>query len=214
MWRSIRLTPRLASIRLAQTFAFRSSQYRPKTTAVDDQGKLLRESPFWNKKIDRAIHKRDVDKDGIITRKDFELAAQRYKDIARVSGEQLQRARKSLMNFADSIGVTDDTKQLTAEEFKTIISNAGNLVEMYNTLFQAMFNGLDINGDGVLSIKEWELHYKCMGIDPKYAKASFEAMDTNGDGVVSLEEFTAYHVEYFCTTENKLNSAILHGPLD
>ena len=157
---------------------------------------------------------RDVDKDGIITRKDFELAVQRYKNIGGVSGEQLQRTQKSLMKFADSIGVTDDTKQLTAEEFKTIISKAGNLVEMYDTLFQDMFNGLDINGNGVLSMKEWELHYKCMGIDPKYAKASFEAMDTNGDGAVSLEEFTAYHVEYFCTTENKLNSAILHGPLD
>ena len=63
-------------------------------------------------------------------------------------------------------------------------------------------------------MKEWELHYKCMGTDPKYAKASFEAMDTNGDGVVSFEEFTAYHVEFFTTNENKLNSAILHGPLD
>ena len=63
-------------------------------------------------------------------------------------------------------------------------------------------------------MKEWELHYRCMGLDPKYAKVSFEAMDTNGDGNVSLEEFTAYHVEFFSSTENKLNSAILFGPLD
>ena len=77
-----------------------------------------------------------------------------------------------------------------------------------------MFNCLDINGDGVVSMNEWELHYKCMRFDPKHAKASFEAMDTNGDGVVSLEEFTAYHVEFFSTTDNKLNSAILYGPLD
>ena len=77
-----------------------------------------------------------------------------------------------------------------------------------------MFNCLDINGDGVVSMNEWELHYKCMGIDPKHAKASFEAMDTNSNGVVSLEEFTAYHVEFFSSTDNKLNSAILYGPLD
>ena len=77
-----------------------------------------------------------------------------------------------------------------------------------------MFNGLDINGDGVVSMNAWELHYKYMGYDPKYAKASFEAMDTNGDGVVSLEEFVAYHVELFSSTANKLNRAILYGPLD
>ena len=180
---------------------------------MTDQAKLRLENPFWNKKLDRAIRVRDTDKDGVITRKDFELVAQRYKDLGDVSGEQLQRVLESLMKLCDSVGLTDDTKQFTYEEFKTRHANV-NLLEVNNTLFRTIFNGLDINGNGVVSMKEWELHYKCMGLDPKYAKASFEAMDTNGNGVVSLEEFTAYHVEFFSTTENKLNSAILYGPLD
>ena len=180
---------------------------------MTDQAKLRLENPFWNKKFDRAIRVRDTDKDGVITRKDFELVAQRYKDLGDVSGEQLQRVQESLMKLCDSVGLTDDTKQFTYEEFKTRHANV-NLLEVNNTLFRTIFNGLDINGNGVVSMKEWELHYKCMGLDPKYAKASFEAMDTNGNGVVSLEEFTAYHVEFFSTTENKLNSAILYGPLD
>ena len=213
MWRSLRLAPRLAPVRRALAFEVRSSQYRPKSTAEHDWAKLRLESPFWNKKLDRAIRVRDTDKDGIITRKDFELVAQRYKDLGDVSGEQLQRVQESLMKLCDSVGLTDDTKQFTYEEFKTRHANV-NLLEVNNTLFRTIFNGLDINGNGVVSMKEWELHYKCMGLDPKYAKASFEAMDTNGNGVVSLEEFTAYHVEFFSTTENKLNSAILYGPLD
>ena len=214
MWRSLRLAPRLAPVRQALTFEIRSSQYRPKSTAVDDLAKLRRESPFWNKKLDRAIRVRDVDKDGVITRKDFEIIAQRYKDLGGISGEQLQRIQESLMKMCDSFGLIDDTKQFTYEEFKTRHANVDNHSEKVNTLFQTMFNGLDTNEDGVVSMKEWELHYRCMGLDPKYAKASFEAMDTNGDGKVSLEEFTAYHVEFFSTTDNKLNSAILFGPLD
>ena len=180
---------------------------------MTDQVKLRIESPFWNKKLDRAVRVRDVDKDGVITRKDFKLVAQRYKDLGDVSGEQLQRVHESLMKLCDPVGLIDDTKQFTYEEFKRRLANI-NLVEVNNTLFRTIFNGLDINGNGVVSMKEWELHYKCMGLDPKYAKASFEAMDTDGDGVVSLEEFTAYHVEFFSSTENKLNSAILYGPLD
>ena len=213
MWRSLRLAPRLAPVRRALAFEVRSSQYRPKSTAVDDRAKLRRESPFWNKKLDRAIRVRDVDKDGVITRKDFEIIAQRYKDLG-VSGEQLQNILESLMKMCDSFGLTDDTKQFTYEEFKRRHANVDNHSEKVNTIFRTMFNGLDINGDGVVSMKEWELHYKCMGLDPKYAKASFEAMDTNSDGEVSLEEFVAYHVEFFSTTENNLNSAILFGPLD
>ena len=184
-----------------------------KTVAMTDQLKLRLESPFWNKKLDRAVRVRDADKDGVITRKDFELVAQRYKDLG-VSGEQLQRIRDSLMKMCDSVGLSDETKQFTYEEFKRRHAHVDIQLGTTNTIFRTMFNGLDINGNGVVSMKEWELHYKCMGLDPKYAKASFEAMDTNGDGVVSLEEFTAYHVEFFSSTENKLNSAILYGPLD
>ena len=210
MWRSLRLAPSLAPVRRALAFETRSSQYRPKSTAVDDRAKLRLENPFWNKKIDRAIRVRDADKDGVITRKDFELIVQRYKDLGGISGEQLQ---ESIMKMCDFVGL-DDTKQFTYEEFKRHHANFDNHSKKINTIFRTMFNGLDIDGEGVVSMKEWELHYRCMGLDPKYAKASFEAMDTNGDGVVSLEEFVAYNLEFYSSTENKLNSAILFGPLD
>ena len=116
MWRSTRvINPKLASIRLVPTFVFRSSQYRPKTTAVDDQAKRLLESPFWNKTLDYAIRMRDADKDGVISRKDYKLVAQRYKDLGGVSGEQLRCIQETLMKIFDSLGLTDDTKQLTPE---------------------------------------------------------------------------------------------------
>ena len=125
------------------------------------------------------------------------------KDLGGISGEQLQRIQESLMKLCDSVGLIDDTKQFTYEEFKRRHAlNVDSHSEKFNTIFRTMFNGLDINGDGVVSMKEWELHYKCMGLDPKYAKASFQAMDTNGDGVVSLEEFVAYHVEFLSSTGN------------
>ena len=44
--------------------------------------------------------------------------------------------------------------------------------------------------------------------------ASFRAMDRNHDTLLSREEFKAYHVEYFFTSEDKLNSSILYGPLN
>ena len=131
-----------------------------------------------------------------------------------VSGKQLQHTQGSLMKMCDSFGLTNDTKQFTYEEFKRRHAIVDSHSEKVNMIFQTIFNGLDINGDGVVSMKKWELHCKCMGLDPKHAKASFEAMDTNSDGVMSLEEFTAYHVEFFSSTENELNSAVMFRPLD
>ena len=93
---------------------------------MTDQAKLRLESPFWSKKLDRAIRVRDVDKDGVITRKDFEIIAQRYKDLGGISGEQLQRIRESLMKMCDSVGLIDNTKQFTYEEFKRHHANFDN----------------------------------------------------------------------------------------
>ena len=93
---------------------------------MTDQAKLRRESPFWNKKLDRAIRVGDTDKDGVITRKDYELVAQRYKDLGGVSGEQLQRVQECLMKMCDSVGLTDDTKQFTYEEYKRRFAHVDN----------------------------------------------------------------------------------------
>ena len=138
----------------------------------------------------------------------------RYKDLGDLSREQQQRIDTCMMKLCDSVGLTDDTKQFTYEEFKRGHANIDSLSQVLETNFRIAFDALDVNGNGVVSMKEWELHYKCMGLDPKYAKASFEAMDTNGDGEVSPEVFVAYHVEFFSSTGNELNSAILYGPLD
>ena len=77
-----------------------------------------------------------------------------------------------------------------------------------------MFECLDANGDGHISLNEWEDYYVSLAIPKEYAKNSFEAMDTNGDGKITMDEFLAYNIEYFHTAENKLNSAILYGPFE
>ena len=80
-------------------------------------------------------------------------------------------------------------------------------------LFERTFVSLDANGDRIIDINEWKVHNAAMGIPPDHAQSSFTAMDADGDGKITMNEFKTYYYEYFCTTENKLNSAILYGPL-
>ena len=82
-----------------------------------------------------------------------------------------------------------------------------------NSKLSGMFAALDLNGDGIISFAEWKSHYGALGIPAEHAQASFAAMDSDSDGKVSKQEFIDYHFEFFCTTENKLNSVILYGPL-
>ena len=79
--------------------------------------------------------------------------------------------------------------------------------------FKGMFKCLDVNDDNFIDLAEWKFHNAAVGISPEHAEASFKAIDRDGDGKITEDEFVNYHFEYFYSTENKLNSAILFGPL-
>ena len=72
-----------------------------------------------------------------------------------------------------------------------------------------------MDGDGWISLKEWEHHYQAhiVFLWSTLYKASFEAMDANHDGKISMQEFIDYHTEFFFSSEDKLNSSILYGPV-
>ena len=174
----------------------------------------LQESEFWGKKIQRAAAYRDIDQDGLITRKDFKLFVQRYRDMG-TSEEHMKKVSDTFMKSCDAWGLTDDDKSLTYDEFANIFASTLDKVgESYAQRFLLLFEVIDTSGDGVISFKEWEMHNRALGVSPLDARKSFDAMDVDGDGSVSKEEFIAYHHEFFYSTEDNLKSSILLGPLD
>ena len=139
----------------------------------------------------------------------------RYGEITKASKEKLECARVYLLDniCRRGMGITDSTKSLSYEEVKRGIARIADTHSKEN-YFLELFNVIDVDDDGTISFQEWEMHYKCLGIDPAHARASFDALDMNKDGIISKEEFRDYHWEFFCTAENKLNSEILYGPLE
>lgn len=76
-----------------------------------------------------------------------------------------------------------------------------------------MFEIIDEDGDGTISLQEWVKYSRAIGVNPEDAKQSFDAMDANGDKKVTREEFLAYNEEFFYSTDDNLKSSILFGPL-
>ena len=174
----------------------------------------LRESKFWNRKIDRFVRVQDVDNSGDISRADFDLITKRYKQMCISYPEKAERYSKHKSDYMDRLHLTDESAKLSYAEFKESIVEdlaKGGKPELF---LQVVFSTLDLNDDGVISFEEWKTYYYCMGIDQAHAQASFDAMDANSDGEVSKDEFVNFLYEYFFTTENKLGSAILYGPLE
>ena len=177
----------------------------------------LRDDPFWNKKLDKAIRVTDTNRNGYIERADYMLVVSNYKRLSSASSAYIDTLTKATIRKCDMLGLVDDSVKLTYEEMKkkwldilqTFVDEGMAKAEM-----NSMFDSLDMNGDGKIDIDEWRAHYKSVGIPVEHARASFDAMDTNHDGSISKEEFYAYHHEFFTSTEDTLHSSILCGPLD
>ena len=59
------------------------------------------------------------------------------------------------------------------------------------------FDVVDTNGNGIISLQEFTVYFKCMGIAEEHAKASFDAIDTDKDGFITRDEFVAAGSEFF-----------------
>ena len=178
----------------------------------------LRQSEFWRKKFRRAVEVRDTDKSGYISRADFELILERYRKVDTSTPEHLEKLSNSLSKFCDVLHLSDENVKMGYSEFEDnylqVIAESGASGQYPHEQFlKSMFGNLDMNGDGFVTFDEWCAHYNSLGIDLTHARASFDAMDTKSDGKIGKDEFVNYHYEYFYTAENKLNSAILFGPL-
>lgn len=173
-------------------------------------------SDFWKKKIRAAIKYRDADRDGTISKGDFELIWERYKKLSSSTSEHSKSLSKMVTKFVDDLGLSDPETKLTYEQYEkrwmASISKPDTLAteEAY---FKELFCNLDADGSGNISFKEWEHHCSAYGIPIEHARDSFEAMDVDKDNYITEEEFVKYHMEFFFSAENKLNSKILFGPL-
>ena len=184
----------------------------------------LRKNEFWRRKIRRATEVHDSTKSGDISRVDFEVILNRYQKLDTATPQYLQNLSKSLMKFADLLGIMDPSVKLSYDDFadallKLISAESANLASPDDKMQFAVdieldwFSNLDMDGDGVVTFKQWSAHYRCMGIDTAHARASFDAINKSGDGKITKEEFVNYQYEFWFRAENTLKSEIMYGPL-
>ena len=146
----------------------------------------LKGSEFYRKKFQRAMEVRDANKDGYIQRSDFMMVVKRYKELG-ASDEHLQKLTSAFEQGFKMWGLVDDSTALTYKEFARthMDAMAEYSKEGAVKLFSGMFEVIDLDGNGEISFQEWVDHYKALGVDVTYARASFDAMDMDGNGVVS-----------------------------
>lgn len=72
---------------------------------------------------------------------------------------------------------------------------------------------MDKDHSGFISLTEYKLFFKCLGLTPEDAAVSFAIIDKNGDGKLSIKEFVKLGREFFLTEDEKRISRMFWGPL-
>ena len=150
----------------------------------------------------------------MVTRTDYDIMIKNYHELG-MPEEYKQELSDAIYNMSDSLGLTDYTKALTYDEImQSWIDNVEKGPSFATVVYDKIFRIIDTDGNGSISSKEWKIHCMAINIPEEHSDESFKAMDTDGDGVISHDEFFQYHYEYFHTSDDKLHSSILYGPLE
>lgn len=72
---------------------------------------------------------------------------------------------------------------------------------------------VDKDNSESISITEFKLFFKCLGLTEENAAVSFAVIDKNGDGQLSIKEFVKLGRDYFFTEDEKRISKWFWGPL-
>lgn len=76
-----------------------------------------------------------------------------------------------------------------------------------------LFQAVDKDSSGEISIEEYKLFFKCLGLTEQDAAISFNAIDKNRDGMLSIKEFVKLGRDFFLTENPKRVSKNFWGPL-
>jgi len=170
---------------------------------------------FWTQKMRTYFERIDFDKDGAITRADFEGMAERF--AATLGADKAGSLKDNLTKVWDQFlapisGGAGMKKDAFITGMKKLKDDPASKATLEGPL-PLFFHAVDADGDGMISEGEFAGFFKLIGLDANMAPGSFQAIDTNNDGLLSMEEFVTAGSEFFLSEDPSKPTKLFWGPL-
>lgn len=176
-------------------------------------------SEFLRRKYRSYFRRLDVNKDGFLTRTDFEVLADRSCADEAPESPRRKTMRESYTRFyalIESLGSTPG--KVSEEEWVEETAKSVNTPEYKRVLDDAIricFALLDTNGDGYIQDHEYIRFFHSLRIPDheNVARIAFKTLDTSGSGELSLEEFRIAVTDFFYSEDESRPGTYYLGPL-
>jgi juvenile hormone diol kinase len=152
----------------------------------------------------------DTDQNGYIERPDFERAAKALADLNNVSefSEEYLKLRKTFVDIYENIKTLMDVDKNHRIQLAEWVSYFGKMldsddeyVEIISPIARHIFNMLDHNENGKISIEEWQLFAKAYSIPDHDIEGLFNKLDYNNSGFITRDEFGYMITDFFLSDD-------------
>ncbi|XP_015113791.1 sarcoplasmic calcium-binding protein [Diachasma alloeum] len=174
-------------------------------------------SPFWRRKM-RTLHSHlDVNKDGVISYEDFMLLAERFADLGHLTPDAKKEFQKVLSDMWEEQWGEISPYNLVGieqylEEMHHVVNDCSLKRKCHNFL-PYLFKAVDHDHNGVITVEEFKLFFRCLDLENDHAVVSFTFIDTNEDGKITLDEFVSLGRDFFISKDHNKPSKHFWGPL-
>jgi Ca2+-binding EF-hand superfamily protein len=180
-------------------------------------------SSLLDRKFRRMFAVLDVNRDGVVDRRDF---LQRTEACARLRGwsadtpeyeRNLGFALDEWSNLRESADADDDAGVTEAEflRYARLYLTDRDAVRAHaHGDAQLLFDTMDTDGDGRVTAQEYGTYLEICGVDRSAARAFFAHADLNEDGVITRDEMTHAVEEFLVSEDPAAGGNYLYGALD
>ncbi|XP_032526546.2 sarcoplasmic calcium-binding protein isoform X1 [Danaus plexippus] len=195
----------------------RRKNYSDSDSDSDTECKGYDRSEFWRRKM-RTVHNiLDVNKDGLISFSDFQLLSERFKSLGHLDDKQAKEFTDIIkLTWEEQWGPIDPYNFVTVEQYLEDMHHVLNdktQKKRAHRWLPYLFKAVDKDKSGFISVNEFKLFFKCLGLTNEHAAVAFAVIDINGDGKLSMKEFVNLGKDFFYTEDESRVSKMFWGPL-
>ncbi|XP_035919671.1 sarcoplasmic calcium-binding protein isoform X2 [Anopheles stephensi] len=174
-------------------------------------------SEFWRRKM-RTLHGvLDVNKDGVISYDDFMLLTEKFASLGHLDVKAKNEFRDIMRTtWEQQWGEITPYNLVTVEQYLSEMHHVVNdkdLKKKVHRFLPYLYKAVDKDRSGSISLNEFKLFFRCLGLTEENAAVSFAVIDKNGDGQITLDEFVKLGKDFFVSEKETHVSRMFWGPL-
>ncbi|MEV6038277.1 EF-hand domain-containing protein [Nonomuraea sp. NPDC052116] len=171
-------------------------------------------SEFQRRKVGRVFRAMDVDGDGRLTQADFQALAHRWTAVGgSVDPERLASVMNGWWPVLRAASGPGGDDAVSLDQVLLVVERLGDMTDAVSGTADAMFEAIDLNGDGLISCSEYGALIETWNGAPSATDEIFPRLDLDGDGHLTRDEFRTHWTEFWAGDDPDAPGTYVFGAL-